>query len=153
MAVTTPPRTRKGPPKFINKAIVLLLSSPFNGRISHLLMLLTFKGRKSGKRYTIPVGYMREGDIVEVFTDRGWWKNLLGPAPVTVRIEGKKLRGMPEVISDQTDVIAERLTAFVRLHPGAARAYDVQMESDGQPEPASIQRAACRFKLIRIHLA
>ena len=42
----------------MNVFVRFLLRSPFNFRLGNTLMLLTYTGRKSGKRYTNPVSYM-----------------------------------------------------------------------------------------------
>jgi hypothetical protein len=47
-----------------NVFVRLLLRSPFHGWLSDNVLLLTYTGRKSGKRYTIPVAYGRVGDVV-----------------------------------------------------------------------------------------
>src|SRR3712207_1467404 len=74
--------------KIVNPTMAALLRSPLHRILSNDLMLLTFHGRKSGKRYTTPVGYMQEGNRLYFFSHAGWWKNLLG-RPVTVRLRGK----------------------------------------------------------------
>lgn len=57
-----------------------ILRSPLHGLVSNNLMLITFTGRTSGKTYTTPVNYVRDGEtlIVLSHTDRTWWKNLRG---------------------------------------------------------------------------
>lgn len=152
MTIDTTHEARRAPPKFINKAVVVLLRSPLHALVSKSLMLLTYRGRKSGKMYTIPVGYTRQGETVTLFTDHNWWKNLLDQAPVTLRLRGKKHQGTAEVIRDNTELIAERLMAFVQQHPRAAPAYEVKLDANGQPDRASAQQAAQHFTLIRIHL-
>ena len=64
MATHTAPA--KSPvPSFVmtagNVILPLILRSPFHGILSKNMMLLSFKGRKSGKVYTFPVGYARDG--------------------------------------------------------------------------------------------
>ncbi|MGI9061358.1 MAG: nitroreductase/quinone reductase family protein [Ktedonobacteraceae bacterium] len=152
MAVDTSRQARQAPPKFINSLIVLLLRSPLHGMVSKSLMLLTFTGRKSGKQFTIPIGYTRQRDTVNVFTDHGWWKNLLSNTAVTLTIKGKKFQGTAEVEHDNTELIAAEMLAFLKLHKGAARAYGVKIDANGEPELATVQEASHRFTLIRIHL-
>ncbi len=73
-----------------NPAIKGLLGSRFAGPMAKALMLLRFTGRKSGKVYTTPVGYVREGDSVVVVTSPTytWWKNIRDGADVEVRLDG-----------------------------------------------------------------
>lgn len=152
MSVDTTRTARKTPPRFINNVVVLLLRSPLHGLISKTLMLLTYSGRKTGKLYTIPIGYTRQGDTVTMFTDHTWWKNLRDQAPVTLRLGGKILKGTAEVIRDEKERIAEELIAFVRQHPRGASAYEVKLDANGQPDRESARQAAQRFTLIYIHL-
>lgn len=151
MTVETTAQVRQGPPKFINAFISLLLRSPFSGSIGNVLMLLEFKGRKSGKLYSLPVGYIRQGETVTTFTDRNWWKNLRDRAPVTLYIKGKRLQGTAEAIREPIQV-AEGLSAMVRQHPRAARPYNIKIDTSGQPEAPSLQEAARHSTMIRIRL-
>ena len=95
----------------------LMLRSPLHSLISKNVMLLTVTGRKSGKRYVIPVGYVREGDRVTTSTLRGnrWWKNLHGGAPVSLRIEGQEFRGTAEIVVDDQAAIAAILREHYKL--------------------------------------
>lgn len=42
------------------------------------LMIITVTGRKTGKKYSTPVGFYREHGILWVLTSRNrtWWRNL-----------------------------------------------------------------------------
>jgi len=45
--------------KIMNPLMKALLYSPLHGEVSKSLMLLSFTGRKSGMKFTPPVGYLR----------------------------------------------------------------------------------------------
>jgi deazaflavin-dependent oxidoreductase (nitroreductase family) len=95
-----------------NALFPLLLRSRFHGILSKNMMLLSFKGRKSGKVYTFPVGYTRDGDTVELVSNHGWWKNLRDHAPVTLWLKGQKRSGIAHVFHGDEDVL---VNAFVPL--------------------------------------
>jgi len=97
--------------KIVNPTMAAILRSPFHRLLSNNLMLLSFKGHKSGKRYTIPVGYQQKGDRLYVFSHAGWWKNLLGTA-VAVRLRGKTMRGTARRLEDRQQ-IAELVRTMV----------------------------------------
>ena len=63
-----------------------VLRSPLHGMLSNSMMLITVTGRKSGKKYTLPVNYYRENGCLWVLTnrDRSWWRNVQGGAPVSL---------------------------------------------------------------------
>jgi deazaflavin-dependent oxidoreductase (nitroreductase family) len=81
----------------INTAV---LRSPLHSLVSKSTMLITFKGRKSGKIYTTPVEYHQKGQLITVYSwkNRSWWKNLRGGVPVSVRLRGQDLSGTADVV-------------------------------------------------------
>jgi hypothetical protein len=62
------------------------------------LLLLTYTGRRSGRRYTIPVSYVeRDGGVVIQPSKperKRWWRNLRGAgAPVHIVLRGTERTG------------------------------------------------------------
>src|SRR5687768_285096 len=84
--------------RFINPFVSMILRSPLHKVLSSRLLLLTYTGRTTGKRFTIPVGYTPEGDTLTLFSGFGWWKNLRGGAPVVVCLQGRQRTGRAEVL-------------------------------------------------------
>jgi hypothetical protein len=80
-----------------NRVVKLVLSSPAHGLMSDRLIVLTVTGRRTGKQRTFPVAYQQEGDTLQLHVDwperKVWWKNLIGGAPVTVRLRGQVRHG------------------------------------------------------------
>ncbi len=85
-------------------------------------MTLYVTGRKSGRRYVIPVAYTRQDGDLLIGTPFGWGRNLRSGEPVTIRLRGR-LR--------QADVQAYRDEAEV------TRAYAVMCER--QPQLRAVQ--------------
>lgn len=138
--------------KLANPFIRLLLRSPLHGLLSDALLLLTYTGRKSGKRYTIPVGYSREGDVVTLFTYHVWWKNLRGGAPVQVEIQRVRHTGRAEAISDDAVATAAQLGACLRGHPTLAKGFGVPLDANGEPDAAAVRQAVEHLVMVRIQL-
>jgi hypothetical protein len=136
-----------------NIVVRLMLRSPLHFLLSGGLLLLTYAGRKSGKQYTIPVAYTRDGDVVTVFTYHAWWKSLLVGAPVVAEIKRHRFHGRTEVIRDDEKAIADQLLAYLRKHPNAARGYNVPLDAKGQPDPDAVRQAARFVVMARIWLA
>ncbi len=80
--------------KLYNPMVIWLLRSPLHRFLDKNTMLITVSGRKSGKLYTLPVSYIRDGETLLVISqkDRTWWKNLQGGAKVTVFVQGHTLQ-------------------------------------------------------------
>jgi hypothetical protein len=87
-----------------NRVIKLILSSPAHGMLSDRLMILTVTGRRTGKRRSFPVAYKQDGDKLHLHIDwpekKVWWRNLIGGAPVTVRLRNQVRHGHGVVVGD-----------------------------------------------------
>lgn len=103
--------------KMINKIPAAILRSPLHPLMSKKYLLLSFTGRKSSKKYTTPMAYLREGDALLVTTDSPWWKNLRGGAPVTVRVGGDEYEGTGEAVTQHAEVV-HVLSRFLDTQPG-----------------------------------
>ncbi|HKP88609.1 MAG TPA: nitroreductase/quinone reductase family protein [Thermoleophilaceae bacterium] len=87
-----------------NRAVRGILRSPLHGLLSRRLALIAVTGRRSGRVYTIPVGYSRDGDLVTIgvgWPDRKvWWRNLRDGAPVRIRLRGVDRSGQARAHGD-----------------------------------------------------
>lgn len=99
-----------------NRLVKLILSSPLHRPLSKGLLLITFTGRQSGKTYTTPVSYFRDGDAIILFTnrDRKWWRNLRGGAPVTLRVQGETLQGIATPVPTEAAALARSQRSPIR---------------------------------------
>lgn len=129
-----------------------VLRSPFHGLLSNGMMLITVTGRRTGRKYTTPVGYYREGDCLWILTsrDRTWWKNLRRGAEVEMLLRRETLRGIAEVVQDNSAVQA-RLRDYVRYIPQAAKPMGIRMEN-GKPNADDIARTAKDRLFVKISL-
>ena len=91
-----------------NSLVKLILRSPVHGVLSKGVLLITYTGRKSGKQYSTPASYVRDGDVILVFSnpERQWWKNLRGGAPVIVLIRGREYTGTAEPVARDEQALA-----------------------------------------------
>jgi hypothetical protein len=64
-----------------------LLSSPLGSRINGV-MLLDFRGRRSGREIKVPVNFHLVDGVPMAFTEAPWRHNFKGGAPVTVTHRG-----------------------------------------------------------------
>jgi hypothetical protein len=120
--------------------------------MSRNLMLLSYTGPKSGKRYTLPVAYVQQGDTVYVATDSRWGRSLRG-VPVELRLRGASRRGSADLITDEAGMTAAFRTMLAQA-PMLGEIAGVATEADGTPRAADIASARQRgFMVIRIVLA
>ena len=113
-------------------------------------MLITVTGCKTGKKYTTPVGYYRDGDSLWVISnrDRTWWRNVKDGAEVEMRIRGKDVKGFAVAVLDE-GAVAEQVLEYVRHIPMSARALGVRMEN-GEPNLEDAARLANERLFVKI---
>jgi hypothetical protein len=128
----------------INPTMRVFLRSPLHALWSRSLMLITFTGRKSGRRYTTPVRYIRIGTTVRCYTssENQWWRNLRGGADVVLRIEGVDKRYHAIAIVDDPDTIKAALRDYLGLFPQDAAYHDIQLRKDKSLVPEDLERAS-----------
>ncbi len=136
-----------------NDFMTWILRSSVHGVLSNGMMLLTVSGRKTGKKYTTPVGCYEENGYLWVITsrDRTWWKNLKGGAGVDLLIKRKPVKGFAEVELDEKAVEA-RMAEYLRHVPQAAKPMGIRMESK-TPNMEDIAKTAKDRLFVKIHLS
>ena len=129
-----------------------VLRSPFHGMLSDGKMLLTVRGRRTGRLFTTPVGYYCEGDSLWVITsrDRIWWRNLQGGADVQLLLKRKLVNARAETELDDSAVEA-RMYEYLRRVPMAAKSLGIRIEN-GNANPEDIARTANERLFVRIAL-
>jgi len=135
-----------------NDFMAWVLRSPFHGMLSNGMMLITITGRKTGKKYTTPVGYYREGNSLWVITsrDRTWWKNLCGGADVGLLLKRKQVSGFAELELDESAVQA-RLGDYVKHIPQAAKPMGIRVQN-GQANAEDVARVAQDRLFVKVKL-
>ena len=84
-----------------NRVVRGLLRTPLLSRaIGSRLVTLYIVGRKSGRRYTIPVAYTRDGGDVLIGTPFGWGRNLRTGEPVEILLKGRRRQAAVRVYTD-----------------------------------------------------
>jgi deazaflavin-dependent oxidoreductase (nitroreductase family) len=130
--------------RFFNPVIRALLRSPFHGLLSGQILLLTYAGRRSGRRYTLPVGYVRDGDALLIVSQHSelkrWWRNLRDGAPVTVLLRRQRVSARADVMQDPEAVAAEVQRLIARLGANEA-SRQLYMGLDVAPPPTQEQLA------------
>lgn len=138
----------------VNPVVRVVLRSPAHRLLSAAVLLLTYTGRRSGRRYTIPVQYARHDGQVIIWPaqpDRKrWWRNLRQPAPVELRIAGRRLQGTARAVTDDPGEIAAALGLYLQRFPRAGAALGLQRGA--APPPAVLRRAAENTVIVRVDI-
>ena len=128
--------------KLYNPIVIWLLRSPLHSLIDKSTILVTIKGRKSGKKYTFPVSYISDGDTLLMISQREhtWWKNLRGGAQVSLFMHGHSMKARGETFTDP-ETVANKLLLFLQHFPRYQKLIHVKLDANGQPEnPEAFKR-------------
>src|SRR5262245_36433833 len=86
----------------LNPLCTAILRSRFHWILSWVLVLITVTGRKTGRRYTIPVAYQEMSGAIVILVGEApqkvWWRNYRTPGPITLYLRRECLSGTAEVV-------------------------------------------------------
>jgi len=87
-----------------NPMLVWLLRSPLHWVASGRHLLITYTGRRTGRRITIPVWYRTSGSELSVTVGqpsrKQWWRNLMTESPVELQLRGRRVRAMARAVQE-----------------------------------------------------
>lgn len=124
-------------PRPDNTVIATILRSPLHPLLSGMVVLLRYRGRRSGRRYTIPVQYVEHDNrfvVAALDADRKqWWRNVLARPEIEMLHRRRWRSARAEVVKGDAALerwyverfkwASSRLgeeSVFVILHPETA---------------------------------
>ena len=132
--------------KMGNPLVRTLLGSPLHGMLDDSFLVLHLTGRKTGRRYNIPVGYVdMEGKLIVVTVAR-WRVNLRGGADIEVTRHGR-LRPMHARLDEDPASVAVSYQAMInRIGPTKAqRQLGIAMSGGRAPTALELKDAAREY--------
>ena len=138
---------------WFNPIMIWLLKSPLHGMVSKNMMLVTVTGRKSGKIFSTPTNYLRDGNLLWVVSwrERTWWRNLRGGASVKVLLAGRSVDGRG-VLIEKEKTVAQSLFEYYQKTPQFAKYVNIGLDASGMPVFADCERAALKMVMIQIQV-
>ena len=126
-----------------NDFVKLMLRSPLHGLLGNT-MLITVKGRKTGREISVPVNYYRDGDTLWIISTRArtWWRNISTGSPVRLRLHGRDIAANGRTGAVTPAPWRQRAAAYVRRFPSSRRGHWGSELEDGVPNDVDIQRVA-----------
>ena len=149
--------TRSIPPQRlvngINPVVRALLTSPLHAAVDGSVLMLHVTGRRTGRRYDIPVGYVPLDGRFLVVTQHPWRANLRGGADLEVTHHGRRRR-MHADLDEDVDPVARILRAVIEQigRRAARRRLGLQIAVDRTPTQAELEAAVHAFHLATIVL-
>jgi deazaflavin-dependent oxidoreductase (nitroreductase family) len=111
--------------------------------VSNRMLIITVTGRRTGKRYCVPVGYVGIDGRLLIGTGGNWYRNLRPDTPVEVLVRRQTMRMLPQVIDD-LDTAFDLYGGIIRHNPMHGRYAKIRLDPDGQPDRGDLAAALKR---------
>ena len=137
----------------INWVMVTILRSPLHGIFSGSILAMRYTGVKSGRIFTVPARYHRQGEVLHLITstDTRWWPNFRGGHQAQVLVRGAWLPATIEAVTDVPDTAGPLMREMWQAHPSDAAYMNVKLRN-GEPDPDDFARAVKLAVVITIVL-
>jgi hypothetical protein len=114
-------------------------------------MLITVTGCKTGKKYSTPVGFYRQGDCLWVLTnrERTWWRNVKNGATVTLLLKGRTVPAFAEAEMDE-NAVESRMLDYIQQIPLAAKSLGIRVENK-IPNREDVTRVSKNRLFVKVH--
>lgn len=131
--------------------IAFLLRSPVHGLVDKGILLINYTGSKSGKKYSVPVSYLKDSDdyLITSLRKRKWWRNFRGGAQVTLHVNGRKVTAVAEAITD-TPAVAKELATYLENQRFVARSLKIDIDENGHANMDQVMKEAETRVMVRI---
>jgi hypothetical protein len=137
--------------RIANPILRFMLRTPLAGPLRGQLMVLNFKGRKSGRQFSIPVSAHRIDNALYAIASATWKHNFRDGAEADVLHEGKTTKMRGELISDPTLVaeLCERCATSYGVKK-AQTMMGLKFRDDRIPTVEEFAEASTREKIVAV---
>ncbi|HEY6580042.1 MAG TPA: hypothetical protein VIZ60_02830 [Rubrobacter sp.] len=90
--------------RIANPIMGWILGSPLHALVDEHLLLLHFRGRKTGRAYTVVAGQRIIDGRLGILTNSGWRFNFRGGSPVELTLKGRLRRGHADLVENSEEV-------------------------------------------------
>jgi hypothetical protein len=127
--------------RLVNLLVRAMLRTPGLCRlVGTRLVTLYVVGRKSKRRYAVPVAYLVQGEDLLIGTSFGWGQNLRTGEPLEIRLMGKRRWADVKTYTTEPEVIAA-YAHMARVNPTFANFNNIRAGEDGEPDRHDLRLA------------
>ena len=127
----------------INPVVAFLARSPLHFLISHQVIVIQFKGRKSGKQYLVPVSYHEHESSYTCVTLRSniWWRNLKEVSHTKIWLKGTLKNAQIDLEFNNDQIVESTLRDLVTNNRVDAYFAKIKLNKDGSPDSDDLIQA------------
>jgi hypothetical protein len=137
----------------VNPVVQFLLHTPVMGSARKQMMVLSFSGRTSGRRYTVPVSAHHIDGVLYALTGARWRLNFRDGANSEVFYDGTTTMMRGELVEEPTTV-ADLYYRCARTYGPrrAQRSFGMKFSTEGLPSPDQFAEVVARDHLGAVKL-
>ena len=127
----------------INPVVAFLARSPLHFLISHQVLIIQFKGRKSGKQFLVPVSYHEHESSYTCVTLRSniWWRNLKEVSHTQIWLKGTLQNAQIDLEFNNDQIVESTLRDLVTNNRIDAYFAKIKLNKDGSPDSDDLIQA------------
>ena len=127
----------------INPVVAFLARSPLHFLISHQVLVIQFKGRKSGKQYLVPVSYHEHESSYTCVTLRSniWWRNLKEVSHTKIWLKGTLKNAQIDLEFNNDKIVESTLRDLVTNNRVDAYFAKIKLNKDGSQDSDDLIQA------------
>lgn len=149
MSATLEPKLPGTPPAWANAIMRSLLRVPgIRSALGRSFAVITVTGATTGRHYSTPVQYVRDGDTLLVLSQRHrrWWRNIRRNPEIGMLVRGRSTRTLARIAEPPESIdLIERL---IELQPRVGRFYGIPTDGAGRPDHEGVVALADRVVVI-----
>ena len=128
----------------VNPFVALLARSPLHFIISNQVLVIQFKGRRSGKSFLVPVSYHEHESSYTCVTLRSniWWRNLKDISHTQIWLQGKLTDVQIDLEFNNDQIVENTLRDLVTNNKVDAYFAKIKLNKDGSPDLDDLSNAA-----------
>ncbi|HEV7734007.1 MAG TPA: nitroreductase/quinone reductase family protein [Candidatus Binatia bacterium] len=132
----------------LKPVMLAVLGSPLHGVLSRDILALSYRGRRSGRTFTLPLSYVTIGEHLYLCTrDSLWARNLRDEPAVEIVLRGRRVPATAHVLDSASEEALAGLRAFLGRNPHTgATLYDVRRG----PDESDLRREVLRSTVVRL---
>lgn len=139
--------------KYVVNPVMRRILASGGGRIGNRLMLLHYRGRRSGSRYDVPVGYRDIDGRMAVLTNAGWRVNFRGGHDCELTLKGERRLAHGTLVEQPGEVATVYRSLIGRVGiKNAPRQLGIRINVDRVPTHDELVAAAEREGLSILYL-
>ncbi len=138
----------------MNPLVRIVLQSPLHGALDSALLVLHLTGRKSGRRYDIPVSYVDFAGRLIVVTQHKWRVNVRGGIDLEVTHHGRREMMHCDLDEEPASVAKTLHEVIDRIGWKAAqRQFGLKIPGGRTPSSVELEATVREFNLASLTLA